>query len=412
MVARKLGGAWRLAKLRRTRHTRAMHLPRFLVAVLLAPCVLRADSISAKMQEFVDRGVVAGAVTLVATKDGVKHLAAVGKADLATGREMKTDDMFWIASMTKPMTSTCVAMLAEEGKLSFDDPVEKHLPEFAGQWLVESREKDRLTLVRPARAITIRDLLTHTSGMGEVKSPRAHATLAELAMAYSQAPLQFPPGSKWSYSNPGMNTLGRIVEVVSGIGFAEFVQKRLLDPLAIKETTFWPTEAQAARLAKCYKTNKETGRLEEAPMIYIEGALTDRQRTPFPTGGLYSTASDVARFYRAMLNGGTLDGRTILKPETAKQITTTQTGDMKMGFAEGMSWGFGFQIVREPQGATAALSPGTFGHGGAFATQSWADPQRGLIFILMVQRSGLQPNGDSSEIRAAFQQAAVEQFAK
>lgn len=369
--------------------------------------LLRADTISERMQQFVDKDVVSGAVTLVATKDGVKHLAAVGKADLASGRAMKTDDFFWIASMTKPMTSTCVAILAEEGKLSFDDKVEKFLPQFAGQWMVEAKEKDRVTLVRAPRAITIRDLLTHTSGMGDVKTPRAHATLAELAFGYAQVPLQFPPGSKWAYSNTGMNTLGRIVEVASGVPFAEFMQRRIFDPLGMKETTFWPTEAQAKRLAKCYRTNKETGQLEEAPMIYIEGALTDRERTPFPTGGLYSTAEDVARFYRAMLGGGA----PILGAEMAKRITTLQTGDMKMGFAEGMGWGFGFQVVREPQGATAALSPGTFGHGGAFATQSWADPQRGLIFILMIQRSGLQPNGDSSEIRAAFQQAAVEQFA-
>lgn len=368
----------------------------------------RADSISDRMQQFVDQGVLPGAVTLVATKDGVKHLAAVGKADLASGRTMKTDDLFWIASMTKPLTATCVAMLAEEGKLSFDDKVEKYLPQFAGQWMVETKEKERVTLVRPPRAITIRDLLTHTSGMGELKSPRPHATLAELALGYSQVPLQFPPGSQWRYSNPGMNTLGRIVEVASGIGFAEFMQQRIFTPLGMKETTFWPTEAQAARLAKCYRANKETGKLEEAPMIYIEGGLTDRQRTPFPTGGLYSTAEDVARFYRTMLG----DGAPILGAEMAKRITTLQTGDMKMGFAEGMGWGFGFQVVREPQGATAALSPGTYGHGGAFATQSWADPQRGLIFILMIQRSGLSPNGDSSEVRAAFQQAAVEQFTR
>lgn len=385
---------------------------RFLSALLALTAFVHADTISDRMQQFVEKDVVAGAVTLVATKEGVKHLVAVGKADLASGRVMKTDDLFWIASMTKPITATAVAILAEEGKLSFDDPVQKHLPEFTGQWLVESKENDRMTLVKPARPITIRDLLTHTSGMGDVKTPRPHSSLAELAMAYSQVPLQFPPGSKWAYSNSGINTLGRIVEVVSGVPFAEFMQKRIFDPLKMKQTTFWPNEAQAARLAKCYKSNKETGKLEEAPMIYITGALTDRQRTPFPTGGLYSTAEDVARFYRAMLNGGTLDGQKILGAEMAKRITTLQTGDMKMGFAEGMGWGFGFQVVRNPGGATAALSPGTFGHGGAFATQSWADPQRGLIFILMIQRSGLSPNGDSSEIRAAFQQAAVDQLAK
>jgi CubicO group peptidase (beta-lactamase class C family) len=140
--------------------------------------------------------------------------------------------------------------------------------------------------------------------------------------------------------------------------------------------------------------------------------VSDHARTPTPAGGLFSTARDVSQLYRAMLNGGELDGRRVLTPGTAKLITTTQTGDMKMGFTEGMSWGFGFQVVRDPQGATASLSPGTFGHGGAYATQSWADPVRGLVFVLMIQRPGLQPNGDGSELRAAFQQAAVQVFAK
>jgi len=122
---------------------------------------------------------------------------------------------------------------------------------------------------------------------------------------------------------------------------------------------------------------------------------------------LYSSAKDVAQFYRMMLNGGELDGKRLLKPETADLMTTTQSGEIKTGFVEGMSWGLGFQVVREPQGATAALSKGTFGHGGAYATQSWADPVKGLAYVLLIQRAGM-PNGDGSEIRAEFQRAASE----
>jgi len=331
----------------------------------------------------------------------------VGKSDLASGRIMKKDDLFWIASMTKPMTAICVLMLQEEGKLSIDDPVEKHLPEFKNQWLVEQKEANKLTLIRPKRPVTVRDLLMHTGGLGDVKSPRVTATLAELAMGYAREALQFEPGSQWRYSNPGINTLGRIVEVVSGKDFASFIQERIFDPLQMRDTTFWPTEEQSKRIAKSYKLNKETGKLDETVVYFTEGPLTDRRRTPFPAGGLYSSAQDVARVYQMMLNGGALEGKRLLKPETVTLMTTTQSGDIKTGFVDGMSWGLGFQVVREPEGVTAALSKGTFGHGGAYATQSWGDPQKGLAYVLLIQRAGL-PNGDDSEIRGEFQKVAAE----
>jgi CubicO group peptidase (beta-lactamase class C family) len=358
-----------------------------------------------RMQEFVEKDEIAGAVTLVLQHGRVAQLAAVGKSDLASGRALKPDDLFWIASMTKPMTAVCVLILQDERKLSIEDPVEKYLPEFKGEWVVSEFGEDRRVLVKSPRPITLRDLLTHTSGLGDVKSPRPHSTLAELCMAYAREPLFFPPGSKWNYCNSGINTLGRIVEIVSGQPFAEFLQQRVLDPLGMKDTTFWPTPAQAARLAKSYQRNKE-GKLEEISVFFTEGPLSDKQRTPFPSGGLYSTAEDVAAFYQMMLNGGAFSGRTILKTETVALMTTTQSGNLKTGFVEGMSWGLGFQVVKEPRGVTASLSPGSFGHGGAYATQSWADPKRDLIFVLMIQRAGL-PNGDASEMRKVFQDTAV-----
>lgn len=358
-----------------------------------------------RMEEFVQKGEISGAVTLVARHGQVAQLAAVGKSDLASGRVMKTDDLFWIASMTKPMTAVCVLMLQDEGKLSVEDPVEKHLPEFQGQWLTSESAKDRKVLTKPARPITIRDLLTHTSGLADVKTPRLHSTLAELCMAYAREPLLFPPGSQWKYSNPGINTLGRIVEVVSGLSFADFIQQRLFDPLGMKDTTFWPTDEQAKRIAKSYKRN-DAGQLEEVEIFFVQGGLSDRRRTAFPAGGLFSTAADVARFYFMMLEGGTLDGRTYLKKETAAAMTRTQSGDIKTGFVDGMSWGFGFQVVKEPQGIVAMLPAGTFGHGGAYATQSWGDPVHHAAYILLIQRAGL-PNGDASEMRRAFQEAAA-----
>ena len=278
---------------------------------------------------------------------------------------MRTDSVFWIASMTKPITAVAVLRLQDEGKLSVEDPVEKYLPEFKGQWLVSEKSKDRQVLVLAPRPITLRDLLTHTAGLGDVPSPRPHATLAELVMAYAREPLQFPPGSKWSYSNPGINTLGRIVEVVSGQGYADFLQRRIFTPLGMKDTTFWPTPAQQKRLAKSYQPKAEARGLEETSIFFIKGDLGDRHRTPFPAGGLFSTAQDIGRFYQMMLNGGEWRGQRLLSREAVTQMTRTQTGDIKTGFTDGMSYGFGFAVVKQPQGVTGMLSPGAFGHGGA-----------------------------------------------
>ena len=365
----------------------------------------RLAEIPRRMKAFVADGTISGSVTLVARHGQVASLEAAGFTDLTARKPMQTDNLFWIASMTKPITAVAVLQLQDEGKLNIEDPVEKYLPEFKGQWLVQDKGNDKLTLIRPARPITLRDLLTHTSGLGDVASPRPDATLAELVMAYSQQPLRFPPGSKWEYCNSGINTLGRVVEVVSGFKFEEFLQNRIFYPLDLKDTTFWPTPRQAKRVAKSYKPAKNGG-LEEADNYFIKGGLSDRKRTPYPAGGLFSTARDVAHFYQMTLNGGRFEGRKVISPESLALMTRTQTDEIKTGFTEGMSWGLGFQVVKEPQGVTAMLSPGTFGHGGAYATQSWADPKRDLILVLMIQRAGF-PNGDNSPVRRAFQEAAV-----
>jgi CubicO group peptidase (beta-lactamase class C family) len=360
------------------------------------------------LQKFVDDQVIAGAVGLVARMGQVVALDVVGYADLATKEPMRADHLFWIASMTKPITATAVLMLQDEGKLSVEDPVEKYLPEFKGQWLIDEATKERVTVKRPARPITLRDLLTHTSGLaaGAPETGR-DLSLAELTLAYALQPLQFAPGSKWSYNNPGINTLGRIVEVVSGEKFSDFLDRRLFVPLGMKDTTFWPSEEQAKRVAKSYQPGADGKGLSEVAVFFLRGPLTSRARTAIPAGGLYATAPDLARFYQMILNGGTLDGRRYVSEAGVKLMTRTQTGDLKTGFTEGMSFGFGWQVVRQPVGVTAMLAPGTFGHGGAYATQGWVDPAKEMIFVLMFQRTKL-PNSDGSEIRRAFQQAAVD----
>jgi CubicO group peptidase (beta-lactamase class C family) len=366
----------------------------------------RLAEIPRRMEQFVASNQIAGAVTLVARHGEIAALDAVGFSDLATQRKLRTDDLFWIASMTKPITAAAVLMLQDEGKLSVNDPVEKYLPEFKNQWLVSERTSTNMMLVKPPRAILIRDLLTHTSGLGDVPAPRATASLAELTMAYAREPLKFPPGSKWEYCNSGINTLGRIVEVVSGTSFAEFLQDRIFDPLDMDDTTFWPNARQVKRVAKSYQPGTNGPALAETEIFFIKGPLTDRRRTAFPAGGLFSTARDVAQFYFMMLNKGSWHGRKILSPEAVAELTRTQTGDIKTGFVDGMSFGYGFAVVKEPKGITRMVSPGTFGHGGAYGTQVWADPKKDLVVVLMIQRAKL-PNADASPMRDSLQEAAV-----
>jgi CubicO group peptidase (beta-lactamase class C family) len=176
---------------------------------------------------------------------------------------MNTDGLFWIASMSKPITATALMMLVDEGKLRLDDPVEKYLPEFRGQMVVAEKDKDHVVLKKPAHAITVRNILSHTSGLVG-RSPLEREldllSLREGVITYGLSPLQFEPGSKYEYCNPGINTAGRLVEVLSGMPYEDFLQKRLFDPLGMKDTTFWPNDEQVKRLTKSYNSGtKEKG---------------------------------------------------------------------------------------------------------------------------------------------------------
>jgi len=362
----------------------------------------RFAAVAPRMQEFVDKGEVAGVVTLVATRDRILHLAAVGKSDLAANRKMATDDIFWIASMSKPITSVCLAILADDGKLSLDDPLAKHLAEFAGAMVSQNGET-----VKPARPVTLRDVMTHTSGLGEMMAREPHLTLAQTSQKLARQPLRFQPGTRWAYSTAGIDVLGRVVEVVSGMPFDAFLQKRVLDPLRMQDTGFWVAPAKESRYAHTYRWNAQAGKLEENAIPYLYGtAVTDRARPPLGGAGLFSTAADIARFYRMMLNKGALDGARILKPETVAEMTRQQTGALTA--RPGMPWGLGFCVVEDParMPANSVLSPGSFGHGGAFSTQSWADPVKNLIWVVMFERDG-HGNPDSSDVRIAFQEAAA-----
>jgi CubicO group peptidase (beta-lactamase class C family) len=358
---------------------------------------LPSKSIADAMQESVDQKEISGAVTLVVSNEKVLHHEAVGLSDIAAGEPMKPDAIMWIASMTKPVTGAAVMMLAEEGKLSVDDPVAKHLPEFK-----QLKTRDGETV-----EVTIRHLLTHTSGMSEISNEQAReaTSLAEATAMYAKLPVQFEPGSRWQYCQSSINTAARVVEVVSGQSFPKFLEERLFGPLGMKDTTFYLSEEQLPRLAKSYARTR-TGELEEAQIFILLGLKpTSRERFPAANGGLFSTAPDYARFCQMLLRGGELDGRRYLKPESVEFMGSVLTGDLKTGFTDGNGWGLGCCVVREPQGVTAALSPGSFGHGGAYGTQAWIDPKAKRAYILFVQRANF-PNADASDVRRAFQEAA------
>jgi CubicO group peptidase (beta-lactamase class C family) len=370
------------------------------LGMLLAPRWSQADSApTALLSPFVERNELAGAVALVVDRNGVKSVDVVGKADRAAGRPMTRDSLFWIASMTKPMTGVAVMMLVDEGKISLDDPVEKYLPEFKSQLVVAERTADRTVLKKPVHPITIRETLAHTSGL-PFKSAVEEPTLDGLPLAaavrsYAMTPLQTEPGTAYQYSNAGINTAARVVEVVSGVPHAEFMQTRLFDPLGMKETTYWPTEAQLMRLAKSYRPDAAKTGLEEFPIVHLLHPLSDHgRRFAMPAGGLFSTADDVGQFCRMLLNRGELDGKRVLSEAAVAELSKRQTPS----------------TLKESYGLGFAVGPDWFGHGGAHATNMDIRPEQGLATVWMVQHAGFP--GMGGQAQGVFRNWALSEFGK
>ena len=368
-------------------------------------------SIVAALQPFVDSHTLAGAVVLVASQDKVLDLAAVGSADIAGHVPMKTDALFWIASMSKPMTATALMMLVDEGKVRLDDPVEKYLPEFQGQMLVVEQDADHVLLKKPGRPITVRDILSHTSGLpfaSRVEPKIDLHPLREAAISYALTSLKFEPHSRYEYSNAGVNTAGRIIEVVSGVPYERFMGQRLFQPLGMKDTTFWPTAEQIKRLAKSYKPNAAKDGLEETDISQLSYPLTDPQRGPSPAGGLFSTALDLSLFCRMIASGGVYEGKRYVSEATVREMTSTQTGHLLDKDKGQSGYGLGWSTSRTA-GGTDSVIPGSCGHGGAYSTQMGIDPSHQLITIFLVQHAGY-PGINGGKIYPTFVNAAVEQF--
>jgi CubicO group peptidase (beta-lactamase class C family) len=359
------------------------------------PAVL--GRIPKRMQELVDAGVLSGAVTLVQRHGAVASFEAVGWADIEAKKPMKADTIFQVMSMTKPFVGTAIMMLADEGKLAIGDSVEKHLPEFRGQMVTAKKNDDGSMVVKkPARVITIHDLMTHSSGMSYLPpagmkelNTTMERTLADAVLLYSQMPLEFEPGSKWQYSNLGIAILGRIIEVRSGMPFEKFLETRIFQPLGMKDSHFFLPAEKHSRLAAIYKKGPD-GKLMKAGDETLGGyALNFRKgaKYPAPEWGLYTTAQDLAAFYQMLLSGG----KKLISRSAIEVMTRKQTGQLRAGHMPNTAFGLTWEVIDDPRGELAYLSTGTFGHGGAFGTHGWVDPKKDMVGVFLIQMTGIDP---------------------
>jgi CubicO group peptidase (beta-lactamase class C family) len=378
----------------------------------------RLPRIHAAIQRHIEAGDISGAVTLVGRKGHLAYLEAQGLMDIATKKPMSTDTIFHLASMTKPIAGVAVLMLMEEGKLRLNDPVSKFIPELKtltvavpmepGPGPAPAGAEPRFYTVPAAREITIRDLLTHTSGLVSggisateaAKMPRKPTdALADYIPRLAAVPLAFQPGSRWTYSpGAGFDTLGRVVEVVSGQTFDAFLRQRIFEPLGMKDTFFYPPDDHLARVATIYQRTseglKKAADQRVTPGRYFSGG-----------GGLMSTAEDYLQFGQMLVNGGQLNGKRLLSPTTVELMSSVHVKDTFPGRPPGRSWGLSVQVISDPVAASMRVSPGSFGWDGAFGTHFWADPREKIVGLLMVQTSNRDTDRDFEN---AVMQAIVE----
>jgi CubicO group peptidase (beta-lactamase class C family) len=328
---------------------------------------------------------LAGAVVAVASRDRILDLEAVGYADLQSKKPMTPDALFWIASESKAITAAALMVLVDEGKVSVDAPVETYLPEFRNLQ-VKVGEKDGQPVLEPAsHPILVREILSHTSGLGfssPVEVPTLDVgTLESRVSSYPRQPLNFQPSTKYLYSNEGLNTAGRIIEVVSGMPYEAFLAKRLFGPLGMTDTTFFPSRSQLSRLATSYKESDDKKALVAVPIDQLKYPLDGPGRYPMPAGGLFSTAHDEIRFCQMLLNGGELGGVRCLSPASARQMTTRQTA-AAVDFDYGFGWG---------------ISEAGYYHTGAYGTNALVEPGLDMVVVYMVhQAHGKYPNTEQN----------------
>jgi CubicO group peptidase (beta-lactamase class C family) len=400
----------------------------------------RLKRVDQMIQRRIDAGDMTGAVTIIARKGRVVHLEALGVMDLDSKKPVTKDTMFRVASMTKPMTGVAIMMMIEEGKVRLSDPVSRYIPEFknlkvaipipvttVGRGGAPAPTTVQIAAppagrggrgaptpfytVAPEREITIKDLLTHVSGLasGTLSNSTLQAPdiarkptdkLADYIPRLGGTALEFQPGSRWAYSaQAGFDTLGRIVEIASGMPLDQFFRTRIFDPLGMKDISFWPSEAQWPRVASVY-TRAANGLTKNqnpngmSSQVYFMGS-----------GGLITTAEDYLPMPVMLANGGQLNGKRLLSPKTVEMMRSVHVPDTLPGRNPGEGYGLSVRVVNDHAKKGTLLSTGSFGWSGAYGTHFFVDPVEQVVAVLMVQTSNQEVSRDFED---AVMQAIVE----
>lgn len=388
----------------------------------------RLGRIRVAMQRYVDKGLVPGAVTLVARHGRVVYFDAVGYRDAETKAPMTTDTIFRIASMTKPIASVALMMLYEEGHFLLSDPIAKFLPEFASMKVAQAATPAEAggapyKLVPATRPINFKHVLTHTAGFPNsyrgitreeyaktYARKSASETMTDVVKRLATMPLNFNPGEAWEYG-PATDVVGRLVEVISGLTLDEYLQKRIFAPLKMNDTHFYLPAAKLNRFVASYEPDKTNGnkiKLVEAPNAQSRW-LKEPHNYFSGAGGLVSTAADYVRFHQMMLNGGELDGVRLLGRKTVELMTANHTGDLPLWLpGPGYGFGLGYSVVKDIGVTGQAGSAGMYGWGGAFCTYFQVDPKEELIGIVMTQVRPYDHLNIRQEFMALANQAIVD----
>jgi CubicO group peptidase (beta-lactamase class C family) len=365
----------------------------------------RLSRVNKMMQGYIDDGKLASGLTMLARHGETFHFEPYGALDIESGTPVERDTLFRIYSMTKPITSAAVMMLYEEGHFSLDDPVGKFIPELASMKVYDGMGETGMRLVEQERPITIRHLLTHTSGLSygfhqdnpiekmyrEADITHPDSTLQEMTEKLGRLPLVTQPGTKWRYSF-ATDVLGYLVEIISHKPFDRYLRDNILDPLGMQDTAFYVAEENLDRLATVY------GASPNGKIVPLDNTMVNRQRRPHTLfsggGGLVSTAADYMRFCQMLLNGGVFGDQRLLSPKTIEMMRSNHLTDDMRPFSVGQSnasdtkgcgFGLGFRVVMDIAQHGIIGSNGIYSWGGAASTVFWIDPQEDLIAILLTQ---------------------------
>ena len=357
-----------------------------------------SPEVATAMQPYLDSYKLAGMICVIADKTGKVHYKnLIGYADVEAKKPMSDDNVFWVASMSKMFVGASIMMLVDEGKVSLDDPVTNYIPQLAKWMVVEEKDENHVLLKPLVRPVTIRNLLSHTSGLTALSELQqvtgADSTpLKDRALSSVTGPLQWQPGDQYQYGNQDINVAARVVEIVSGMPYEEFLQKRFFDPLGMTETTFWPSDAQIARLAHTYGPNQDQTGFARGDITFLTKPYSDRvHRFPEAAGGLFSTTHDIFRYGLLLANNGELDGKRYLSPAAMDELRKEQTGKTKVNYSLGYH-----------------LRHGMFGHDGAYGTDLSVNPTNGMVAIFMTQST----SDDRWAARDLFLQTATQVYQK